>query len=56
MGLHMKERKTVRVLGLNKWRKGVGASADSQGNMDPFQKSLSKGLHFLDAPASDSQE
>ena len=53
---HEGKEKAVKVLGLNKWRKGVGASADSQGNMDPFQKSLSKGLHFLDAPASDSQE
>ena len=52
-----------KVLGLNKWRKTEGASEASQ---DPFQKCLSMGLSFLDAPddapaplappAPDSQE
>ena len=53
----------VKVLGLNKWRKTEGASESSQ---NPFQKCLSMGLSFLDAPddasapsappAPDSQE
>ena len=36
----------VKVLGLNKWRK-TGAS---EGSQNPFQKCLSMGLCFLDAP------
>ena len=40
----------VKVLGLNKRRKTQGASEGSQG---PFQKSLSMGLSFLDAPDDD---
>lgn len=39
----------VRVVGLNKWRKTEGASGSSEAQ-DPFQKSLSLGLSFLDAP------
>ena len=38
------------VLGLNKWRKTQGGSQASQ---DPFQRCLSKGLSFLDAPDDD---
>ena len=39
-----------KVQGLNKWRKTEGASERSQ---DPFQKCLSMGLSFLDAPDDD---
>ena len=42
--------KEIKVLGLHKCRKTQGAS---EGSQDPFQKSLSVGLSFLNAPDDD---